>query len=125
MKPIITTLLSIILCMILMTNIITKNLKSRKEKKAQHKSHKVNNKSHKKAKQVRVVQDNNHWSSQINQVTRRNPTLEVVTKLGADRLEAPSTILHMQNSNTSNGLNFGSFGKSVELVGKIIFIFIF
>jgi hypothetical protein len=106
--------------MILFTNVITKNLKS--NKKCNKKSHKTNSHS-KKSKQVHIVQDHNHFHSSINQVVRRDPSITVETKLGADRLEAPSTILHMSNSNTSNGHNFGSLGKSVEIVGIKFFFF--
>ena len=80
------------------------------------------NKVHKKKiskskKQVNLVHDHNGFHSSINQVVRRNPTLTVETKLGAERLAQPEAMLHMSNSNTSNGLNLGSFGRSAELVG--------
>jgi len=67
-------------------------------------------------KQVHVVHDHNGFNSQINQVVRRNPTLHVETKLGAERLAAPEPMLHMSNSNTSNGYNLGSFGTKAEIV---------
>jgi hypothetical protein len=121
MKLIVIYALSLTISMILFTSIITKTLKSKK--KSTYKSHKTNSHS-KKLKQVHVVQDNNGFSSSINQVIRRNPTLSVETKFGAERLSQPSTILHMSNSNTSNGHNIGSFGKSVELVGMKFYLFI-
>ena len=82
---------------------------------------KLKNKVHKKKiskskKQVNMVHDQNHFHSTINQVVRRNPTLVVETKLGAERLAQPEAMLHMSNSNTSNGYNLGSFGKSAEMV---------
>ena len=96
---------------------------------------KLKNKVHKKKitkskKQVNLVHDQNHFHSSINQVVRRNPTLTVETKLGAERLAQPEAMLHMSNSNTSNGYNLGSFGQRAELVGKLnffikIFIFFF
>ena len=82
---------------------------------------KLKNKVHKKKitkskKQVNLVHDQNHFHSSINQVVRRNPTLTVETKLGAERLAQPEAMLHMSNSNTSNGYNLGSFGQRAELV---------
>lgn len=91
---------------------------------------KLNNKLHKKKiskskKQVHVVQDHNGFHSEINLVIRRNPTLTVETKLGAERLALPEQNIHMSNSNTSNGYNLGSFGKTAEIVGKIYNLFLF
>ena len=109
MKPTLIFGLSIILCMILFSTIFTKNLKSKK---------KVSNKKAKSAKQLHLVKDHNNFHSTLNQVTRRNPTVTVSTKIGSEKLAAPSTILHMGNSNTSNGPNIGTFGPSAEIVGK-------
>ena len=91
---------------------------------------KLRNKAHKKKitkskKQVHVVNDHNGFHSEINQVIRRNPTLTVETKLGAERLAQPEQMLHMSNSNTSNGYNLGSFGKAAEIVGKKFFLIFF
>merc|ERR1712032_1010043 len=72
-----------------------KNLKSKFKKTQKSKS--------KKSKQVRLVQDHTKFKSGINQVTRRDPTVTVTTKIGSEKLAAPPTILHMHNSNTSNG----------------------
>ena len=125
MKPIAIYVLSIILCVILFTNVITKNLKSKKKitskKTKTSKAHTAH-----KAHQLHLVQDHNGFKSSLNQVTRRNPTVTVSTKIGSEKLAAPGTILHMGNSNTSNGPNIGSFGPSAEIVGKKLFtIFIF
>ena len=100
--------LSIIVCLILFSTIFTKNLKSKKKV------------SSKKAKQLHLVKDHNGFHSTLNQVTRRNPTVTVSTKIGSEKLAAPSTILHMGNSNTSNGPNIGTFGPSAEIVGKFL-----
>ena len=112
MKPIAIYALSIILCVILFTNVITKNLKTKK------KAHKTS-----KGKQLHLVQNHNGFKSSLNQVTRRNPTVSVSTKIGSEKLAAPATILHMGSSNTSNGPNIGSFGPSAEIVGKELFNF--
>ena len=69
-------------------------------------------------KQAHLVQDHNGFHSSINQVVRRNPLITVDTKLGAERLAQPESTIHMSNSNTSNGYNLGSFGKTAELAGK-------
>ena len=119
MKPIVIFGLTIFLILISLEVIVTKNLKS-KYKKTHSKS--------KKSKQVRLVQDHSKFKSGINQVTRRDPTVTVTTKIGAEKLAAPPTILHMHNSNTSNGPNIGTFGPSAEIVGKNFihfFIFVF
>merc|ERR1712032_545598 len=88
-----------------------KNLKSKFKKTQKSKS--------KKSKQVRLVQDHTKFKSGINQVTRRDPTVTVTTKIGSEKLAAPPTILHMHNSNTSNGPNIGTFGPSAEIVDLI------
>jgi hypothetical protein len=119
MKPIAIYLLSVILCVILITNVITKSLKSKK--KASSKKTKIT--KAKKAKQLHLVQNHNGFKSSLNQVTRRNPTVSVSTKIGSEKLAAPATILHMGSSNTSNGPNIGSFGPSAEIVGKELFTF--
>ena len=122
MKPIVIYALSIILCVILFTNVITKNLKSKKKIT----SKKTKTSKAKKSNQLHLVKDHNGFKSSLNQVTRRNPTVTVSTKIGSEKLAAPGTILHMGNSNTSNGPNIGSFGPSAEIVGKKLFtIFIF
>jgi hypothetical protein len=112
MKPIVIYAIAIILCFVLFTDVITKNLKS--NKKASSKK----TKSTKKSKQLHLVKDHNGFHSSINQVTRRDPTVTVSTKIGAEKLPAPATIIHMGNSNTSNGPNIGTFGPSAEIVGK-------
>jgi hypothetical protein len=89
-------------------NFIETKLKNRNNKKKLTKS----------KKQVHIVNDQNGFNSQINQVIRRNPTITVETKLGSESLALPEQIIHMSNSNTSNGYNLGSFGKTAELVGK-------
>lgn len=111
MKPIVIYAISIILCFVLFTDVITKNLKSNKASSRK-------TKSTKKSKQLHLVKDHNGFHSSINQVTRRDPTVTVSTKIGSEKLAAPSTIIHMGNSNTSNGPNIGSFGPSAEIVGK-------
>ena len=121
MKPIAIYLLSVILCVILITNVITKSLKTKK--KATSKKSKIT--KAKKSHQLHLVQDHNGFKSSLNQVTRRNPTVTVSTKIGSEKLAAPGTILHMGNSNTSNGPNIGSFGPSAEIVGKKLFTFLF
>jgi outer membrane phospholipase A len=118
MKPIVKFGLSIIICVILFTNVITKNLKSKK--KVTSKAHKTNSHA-KKSKQLHLVKDHNGFKSSLNQVTRRNPTVTVSTKIGSEKLAAPPTIIHMGNSNTSNGPNIGTFGPSAEIVGMKIF----
>ncbi len=77
-----------------------------------------NKKSKKAKKQVHLVKDQNGFQSQLNHVVRRNPTVSVSTRLGANRLQAPSNFIHASNSNTSNGPNVGFLGRSAELVGK-------
>lgn len=114
MKPIVKYGLSIILCLILIASVLSKNLKSKK--KATSKK----TKSH-KSKQLHLVKDHNGFKSSLNQVVRRDPTVTVSTKIGSEKLAAPPTILHMGNSNTSNGPNIGTFGPSAEIVGKEIF----
>ena len=109
MKPIVIFGLTIFLILISLGDIITKNLKSKFKKTQKSKS--------KKSKQVRLVQDHTKFKSGINQVTRRDPTVTVTTKIGSEKLAAPPTILHMHNSNTSNGPNIGTFGPSAEIVG--------
>lgn len=118
MKPI-KTLALIFLAIngLLTANFVeAKSLKAKKNKKKNLK------------KQVHVVHDQNKFHSSINQVVRRNPTLHVETKLGAERLAAPEPMLHMSNSNTSNGYNLGTFGRKAEIVGKnfsfLFFIFL-
>ena len=83
-----------------------------------------NKKTHKNKKQVHLVSDQNGFQSHLNHVVRRDPTVSVVTKLGAQRLESPSNFIYSSNSNTSNGPNVGFLGKSAELVGMKINFFI-
>ena len=121
MKPIAIYVLSIILCMILITDVLTKNLKTKKKATKNTKATKAQ-----KSKQLHLVKDHNGFKSSLNQVTRRSPTVTVSTKIGSEKLGAPPTILHMGNSNTSNGPNIGTFGPSAEIVGmKFIFFLIF
>jgi hypothetical protein len=89
-----------------------KNLKNKKNKVSKH-------------KQLHLIRDNNRFESGINHVVRRDPTVSVVTRLGAERLEAPSTIIHTSNSNTNNGPNIGFFGRTAETVGISLFMIIF
>lgn len=89
-----------------------------------------NRKAKKVKKQVNLVKDENGFHSHLNHVVRRNPTVSVSTRLGANRLEAPSHIIHSSNSNTSNGPNIGFLGRLAETVGNefnfyiICFVFI-
>jgi len=95
----------LVINVVLFSDIISaKNLKNEKEEK--------------KDTQVHLVQDHNGFNSQINQVIRRTPTVTVATRLGASKLEPPSNIIYSSNSNTSNGPNVGSLGKTAELVGE-------
>lgn len=114
MKPIVIYAISIILCVLLFTDVITKNLKSKK--KASTKKSKST--KAKKSKQLHLVKDHNGFKSSLNQVTRRDPTVTVSTKIGSEKLAGPSTIIHMGNSNTSNSPNIGTFGPSAETVSK-------
>ena len=77
----------------------------------------------KSKKQIHIVKDHNGFHSEINQIVRRNPTVTVETKLGAERLAQPLQNIHMSNSNTSNGYNLGSFGRTAEVVGMFSFIY--
>ena len=117
MKPSIKfALIAIIVSVCLFANTISANL-SKNDKKAE---------AEKEQKQVHLVSDQNGFHSALNQVVRRDPTVTSVTKMGANRLEAPSSVIHTSNSNTSNGPNVGFLGRSAELVGKkFFFIFIF
>lgn len=112
MKPIKFALILIASAFLLSANFIeAKNKKISKKKITKSKA--------KAKKHVNVVHDANGFHSEINQVVRRNPTLTVETRLGAERLPRPDTVLRMSNSNTSNGENLGSFGPKAEIVGKI------
>jgi hypothetical protein len=112
MKPIIKFVLTIVAINLLFSaNFIDSKLRNKK-------------KNLKFKKQVHVVYDQNGFHSEINQVIRRNPTLTVETRLGAERLAPPEQTIQMSNSNTSNGYNLGSFGKTAELVGNLSFILI-
>ena len=119
MKPSIKFgLITILVCICLFANTISSNL-SKNDKKVE-----VNkNESEKEKKQVHLVSDQNGFHSTLNHVVRRDPTVTTVTKFGANRLEAPSTMIHSSNSNTSNGPNVGFLGRSAELVGKKNFLF--
>ena len=97
-------LLSIAVCL-LISNVLTK----------MHK----NKVSHKKAKQVHLVRDNNGFDAELQHVVRRSPTVSSVTRLGYNRLSAPSNTIYMSNSNTNNGPNVGSLGNTAEIVGNI------
>jgi len=112
MKPIIKFVIKIIAINLLFSaNFIESKIKNKK-------------KNLKSKKQVHIVHDQKGFHSELNQVIRRNPTLNVETRLGSERLGLPEQNIQMSNSNTSNGYNFGSFGKTAELVGKISFTFI-
>lgn len=87
------------------------------------KSKNLKTKNHKK--QVHIVHDQNGFHSHLDHVVRRDPTVSVVTRLGAERLEPPSSVIYSSNSNTSNGPNIGFLGRSAELVGKLFFKFKF
>jgi hypothetical protein len=109
MKPIIKLAITLFTINVLLTgNFIETKLNSRLHKKKITKS----------KKQVHLVQDHNGFHSEINHVIRRNPTLTVETRLGAERLALPEQNIHMSNSNTINGYNFGSFGKTAEISGN-------
>lgn len=82
---------------------------------------KLGKKTSKSKKQVHLVKDHNGFHSEINQIIRRNPTVTVETKLGAERLPPVENVIHASNSNTSTGYNLGSFGKTAEIVGINIF----
>lgn len=110
MKPSIKFgLIAIIVCVCLFANTISANLlkKEKKEKETEQ-------------KQVHLVSDQNGFQSSLNHVVRRNPSVTTVTKMGANRLEAPSNFIHSSNSNTSNGPNVGFLGKAAETVGNYI-----
>jgi len=77
-------------------------------------------KNHKK--QVHLVADQNGFQSNFNHVIRRDPTVSVVTRLGEQRLEAPSNFIYTSNSNSNNGPNIGFLGRTAELVGNIFII---
>lgn len=88
-----------------------------------HKSKKSSSKKNKK--QVHIVHDQNGFQSHLDHVVRRDPSVTVVTKMGAERLEAPSNIIYSSNSNTSNGPNVGFLGRTAELVGNYSFQYFF
>ena len=107
MKPIIKIALTLIAITLLFTvSLVESKLKNKK-------------KNLKSKKQVHLVHDHNGFHSEINQIVRRNPLLTVETKLGSERLALPEQHIHMSNSNTSNGYNLGSFGRTAEVVGKL------
>ncbi len=108
MKPSIKFgLITIIVSVCLFANTISANLSKKDKAEAE-----------KEQKQVNLVSDQNGFRSSLNHVVRRNPTVTTVTKMGAHRLEAPSSVIHASNSNTSNGPNVGFFGKTAETVGN-------
>lgn len=85
-------------------------------------SKKNNSKKLSKArKQVHIVHDNNGFHSTLNQVIRRNPVITTEMRLGAERIGLPETTVHMSNSNTSNGPNVGTLGRTAEIVGIYFF----
>jgi hypothetical protein len=107
MKPSIKFgLISVIVCLFLLSTISTIKLTKNDKKIAN--------------KQIHFVSDHNKFESNINHVIRRDPTITTVTNLSANRLQAPTNIISTSNSNTSNAPNIGFFGKTAETVGKYL-----
>lgn len=83
-------------------------------------SAKKNLKKNRKSHQVNLVTDRNYFNSEIAHVVRRSPSVDTVTRLGTQRLQAPSNYIYSTNSNTSNSPNIGWLGKTAEVVRKFI-----
>lgn len=96
------TFLVCVFALFTISMVSTKNLKETSEEK--------------KEEQVHVVSDQNGFSADLAHVVRRTPTISTVTNVGNFRLNPPSNMISMSNSNTNNGPNVGDLGKTATIV---------
>lgn len=113
-----------ILLLIIVTMVISKNSKNSLRKNRAKKAHKARNSLkvrkalHKK--QISYVGDRSGFGSEMGVVVRKSPTVHTGNQLGYPILPLPYRSTWFQNSNTSNGPNLGHLGKSPEIVNNSI-----